>query len=68
MVQKCYHFQTKAAYHATFDHKPKYQLVLPKILIKPVLEIFHDSTMGEHRGIQNTVDLLSENFYFDKLP
>ena len=42
--------------------------MLPKILIKPVLEICHDSTMGGHGGIQNTVDLLSENFYFNKLP
>ena len=42
--------------------------MLPKILIKPVLEFFHDSPMGGHGGIQNTVDLLSENFYFDKLP
>ena len=24
--------------------------------------------MGGHGGIQNTVDLLSENLYFDKLP
>jgi hypothetical protein len=37
-------------------------------LIKPVLESFHDSPMGGNGDIQNTVDLLSENFYFDKLP
>ena len=42
--------------------------MLPKILIKHVLEIFHDSPMGGHGGTQNTVHLLSENLYFDKLP
>ncbi|CAG2243081.1 unnamed protein product [Mytilus edulis] len=52
----------------TRDHKPKYQLALPKILIRPIMEIFHDSPMGGHGGIQNTIDLISEHFYFDKLP
>ena len=35
----------------TFDHEPKYQLVSPKILIKPVLEIVHDSPMGGHGSV-----------------
>ncbi|CAG2242618.1 unnamed protein product [Mytilus edulis] len=52
----------------TSDHMPKYQLALPNILIRPTMEIFHDSPMGGHGGIQNTIDLISEHFYFDKLP
>lgn len=50
------------------DLKLKYQLVLPNVLVRPMLEQFHDSPMGAHAGIQSTIDLISENFYFDKLP
>jgi hypothetical protein len=68
VIKSLLYHRRNAKCSRTFDHKPKYQLVLPKILIKPVLEIRNDSPMGWHGGIQNTVDLLSENFYFDKLP
>lgn len=50
------------------DHRSKYQLVLPNILVRPVLEQFHDSPMGGHGGIQATIDLITEHFYFEKLP
>lgn len=50
------------------SHKPNYQLVLPKSLIRSILELCHDSPMGGHGGIQATIDLISEYFYFDKLP
>ena len=52
----------------TRDFKPEYQLVLPKILIKLVLELFHDSPLGGHGGIKIAIDTVSEDFYFDKLP
>jgi hypothetical protein len=46
VIKSLLYHRRNAKCSRTFDHKPKYQLVLPKILIKPVLEIFHDSLMG----------------------
>jgi hypothetical protein len=46
VIKSLLYHRRNAKCSRTFDHKPKYQLVLPKILIKPVLEILHDSPMG----------------------
>ena len=40
VINSLLYHRRNAKCRRTFDHKPKYQLVLPKILIKPVLEIF----------------------------
>ena len=45
-----------------------FQLELPKIMIHDVLKIYHESPMSGHRGIKHTVDIISEHFYFQKLP
>jgi hypothetical protein len=42
----------------TENFKCKYQLVLPRILIQPVLELYHDSPMAGHGGIQSTTDII----------
>lgn len=44
-----------------------YQLVVPKLLIPTVLKLYHDSLMGAHGGIQDTLDRLKEHYYFDKM-
>lgn len=44
-----------------------YQMVLPHDLVLKVLEIYHDSPMGGHGGIQDTLDKIKEHFYCPKL-
>ena len=44
-----------------------FQLVLPNSLILTVLKLFHDSTLGAHGGIQDTIDRIREHFYFPRL-
>ena len=51
VINSLLYHRRNAKCRRTFDHKPKYQLMLPKILIKPVLEIFHDSPMGGHGSV-----------------
>ena len=45
----------------------QYQLVLPQILIKTVVQLYHDSPMGGHGGIKDTIDRVKEHYYFPKL-
>ena len=42
----------------------QYQLVCPEILIKSILELYHDSPMAGHSGIKDTLDRIKENYYF----
>lgn len=42
-------------------------MVLPHDLVLKVLEIYHDSPMGGHGGIQDTLDKIKEHFYCPKL-
>ena len=44
-----------------------YQLALPKSLIPTVLKLHHDSTLGAHGGIQDTIDKVKEHYYFPQL-
>lgn len=46
----------------------EFQLVIPKALIPKILELFHDSPLAGHMGIQQTADAISEHFYFQNLP
>ena len=41
-----------------------YQLVLPEALAPKVLKLAHDSPLGGHSGINNTIDKIKELFYF----
>ncbi|CAC5411407.1 unnamed protein product [Mytilus coruscus] len=43
-----------------------YQLALPEIAIKTDIRLYHDSSLGGHGGIQHTVDMLKEHYYFPK--
>ena len=45
----------------------QYQLVLPETCIQSVLQLFHDSTLAAHGGIQDTIDRIKEHFYFSRL-
>lgn len=45
----------------------KYQLVLPKALIQTILKLYHDSPLGAHSGIQDTIDRVKENYFFNRL-
>ena len=44
-----------------------YQLVLPHSLIKTVLELYHDSAVGAHGGIDDTMERIKEHYYFRNL-
>lgn len=54
----------KAQRTKTLSH---YQLVLPAVLINTVLKLYHESPMGGHGGIQDTLDKIKETYYFDKM-
>ena len=43
------------------------QLVLPRALVKQVIQLYHDSPMGGHGGIQDTTDRIREHYYCHKL-
>ncbi|CAC5390028.1 unnamed protein product [Mytilus coruscus] len=44
-----------------------FQLFVPEISLKTIIELQHDSTLGGHCGIQNTLDLIQEQYYFPNL-
>ncbi|CAC5407147.1 unnamed protein product [Mytilus coruscus] len=44
--------------------KSAYQLAVPHKMIDMILFMIHDSPLGGHSGIQNTLDRLRDNFYF----
>lgn len=37
---------------------------MPEIAVKSVISLYHDSPMGGHSGIQATLDLIKEHYYF----
>ena len=45
----------------------QYQLVVPEIMIKTVLGLYHDSPMGGHSGIQDTLDRVKEQYVFPRM-
>ncbi|MCG8077951.1 MAG: DDE-type integrase/transposase/recombinase, partial [Candidatus Thiodiazotropha taylori] len=45
----------------------QYQLVVPEIMIKTVLGLYHDSPMGGHSGIQDTLDRVKEHYFFPRM-
>ena len=45
-----------------------FQLVIPQTLISKIIKIYHESSLAGHMGIQQTIDNLSEHFYFNRLP
>ncbi|CAC5411039.1 unnamed protein product [Mytilus coruscus] len=47
--------------------KPAYQLAVPHKMIDMILFMIHDSPLGSHSGIQNTLDRLRDDFYFPRM-
>ncbi|CAC5414790.1 unnamed protein product [Mytilus coruscus] len=47
--------------------KSAYQLADPHKMIDMILFMIHDSPLGGHSGIQNTLDRLRDNFYFPRM-
>ena len=44
-----------------------FQLVLPKLLVPVILQMAHDSPLGGHSGIQNTLDCVKEHYFFKRM-
>ena len=44
-----------------------FQLVLPEVMIKTVIQLYHDSPMGGHSGIQDNLDRVREHYFFTKM-
>ena len=45
----------------------QYQLVLPEIMSKTVLGLYHDSPVSGHAGIHNTLDRVKEHYFFHRM-
>lgn len=45
----------------------KYQLVVPTIMIKEVVQLYHDTPMSGHSGIHDTLDRLREKYFFKRM-
>ncbi|VDI22280.1 Hypothetical predicted protein [Mytilus galloprovincialis] len=44
-----------------------YQIVIPQALIPSVLKVVHDSPLGGHAGMNNTLDRAKEHFFFPRM-
>lgn len=44
-----------------------FQIVLPDVMFKTIIELYHDSLMGGHSGIQDTLDRVREHYFFKKM-
>ena len=49
------------------QHLDHYQLVLPDTMIKPVIQLYHDSPMSGHAGITDTLDRVKEHYFFQRM-
>ncbi|CAG2237805.1 unnamed protein product [Mytilus edulis] len=61
-------FHSRVAKSKRTQRMGEFQLVIPKQLIPKVLETYHQTPLAGHMGIQQTVDNISEQFYFQNLP
>ncbi|GFO44122.1 hypothetical protein PoB_007062700 [Plakobranchus ocellatus] len=44
-----------------------YTLVLPKVLQKPVIDMYHSSPLAAHAGITATLQRVKADFYFERM-
>ncbi|GFO36718.1 Gag-Pol polyprotein [Plakobranchus ocellatus] len=44
-----------------------YTLVLPKVLQKPVIDMYHSSSLAAHAGITATLQRVKADFYFERM-
>ena len=61
-------FHSRIAKSKRTQRMGQFQLVIPKQLIPKIIETFHQTPLAGHMGIQQTVDNISEHFYFQNLP
>ncbi|CAC5412948.1 unnamed protein product [Mytilus coruscus] len=61
-------FHSRVAKSKRTQRMGEFQLVIPKQLIHKALETYHQTPLAGHMGIQQTVDNISEQFYFQNLP
>jgi hypothetical protein len=61
-------FHSRKAKSKRTQKMNSYQLVLPQVLIPQILKLYHESPLAGHIGIQQTIDNLSEQRYFSRLP
>ena len=60
-------FHFRVAKSLRSNNMNQYQLVVPEIMIKTVLGLYHDSPMGGHSGIQDTLDRVKEHYFFPRM-
>ncbi|CAC5361631.1 unnamed protein product [Mytilus coruscus] len=60
-------FHSRIAKSKRAKNLKNYQLVLPAVVVKTVISMYHDSSLGGHGGIQHTIDLIKEKYFFSKL-
>lgn len=60
-------FHSRVAKSARVKTLKHFQLVVPQSMIKTILQLYHDSPLGAHGGIQDTIDKIKEHYYFTKL-
>ena len=46
-----------------YNNVYNYKLVLREVVVKTTISIYHDSPLGGHSGIQNTIDMMQEQYY-----
>ncbi|CAC5414042.1 unnamed protein product [Mytilus coruscus] len=61
-------FRSRVAKSKRTQRMGEFQLVIPKQLIPKIFEIYHQTPLAGHMGIQQTVDNISQQFYFQNLP
>ena len=60
-------FHSRIAKSKRAKNLKNYQLVLPAVVVKTVISMYHDSSLGGHGGIQHTIDLIKKKYFFSKL-
>ena len=60
-------FHSRVAKSLRSNNMNQYQLVVPEIMIKTVLGLYHDSPMGGHSSIQDTLDRVKEHYFFPRM-
>ena len=44
-----------------------YKLVVPKVMQRQIIEMYHDSTIGAHSGIQITIEKVRCDYFFERM-
>ena len=60
-----FHFRVEKSLRS--NNMNQCHLVVPEIMIKTVLGLYHVSPMGRHYGIQDTLDRVKEHYFFPRM-